>query len=46
MSAYYESLRGKATKDNAPTISEEVVNFVCHIEEMIDEAVERAPHGK
>jgi len=40
MSAYYESLRGKANKDNAPTISEEVVGFVCRIEEMVDKVVE------
>ena len=41
MSAYYESLRGGASKENAPDISNEVVDFVCKIEETIDTAVER-----
>jgi hypothetical protein len=40
--AFYESLRGGATAKNTPDISNEVIEFICKIEDMVDRAVESA----
>ena len=39
--AYYESLRGKASKDNAPAPTALFSNFVLDVEEMVDKYVEK-----
>lgn len=40
LKAYYESLRGKANKDNCPNINEQLQGFVMEIEELVDDKVD------
>jgi hypothetical protein len=40
MTAYYESLRGGANQQNAPDISDTIVEFVSMIENRVDAAVD------
>ena len=40
MEAYYESLRGKASKENTPAPTALFANFVLDVEEIVDECVE------
>ena len=39
MSAYYNSLRGGASTDNVPDISDAVMEFVCAVEDRVNAAV-------
>lgn len=44
--AFYESLRGKANKKNAPDISQHVESFCSNIEDVVDAVVDPQDDGR